>query len=211
MTTEQPTELIERLAGMLDLSGVPQTIRARAAQERVLLDATQQQSETPQTVWRYAWLQHREALLMPTMLGDEVVHVLCLEHARAMRAAAAGAHAHAAPRTPARGMLRPIAAASLGLWSALAARMDETQPVACAWSGRDGEEFLWLNFCMLALLVWHESDGRARNRRTLADLLAQIQKPERSASTIRLKLLPEAEHYFESADQWAALLAGSRS
>lgn len=209
MANEQPTELIAYLAGELDLSSVRQSVRARVAQERALLGAAHQQRATPQTVWRYAWLLHRQALLVPTVIGEEIVHMLCLEYARAMRAIAADAHANPAPHTPYRGALLPLVAASMGLWSALATHMDEAQLAARGWSDRDRHEFSWLNFCMLALRVSCGPDDRARSRRVLSELLAQIQQPERSASTIRLKLLPHAERYFEAADQWATSLAGA--
>jgi hypothetical protein len=210
MATERPAELIVQLAGELDLSSVQQTIEARAAQERALLDVAQRHSETPQTGWRYAWLQHRQALLMPAVVGDSRVNLLCLEHARAVRAIAATLRANSTPQAHAAGLLQALGARSIGLWSALAAHMAEARLGACAWPRGDGHELNWLYFCTLVLLGGRRPDGQPHSRRALSELLARIQTPKRSASTIRLKLLPQAEDYFEAADRWAALLAGAR-
>jgi hypothetical protein len=172
----------------------------------VLLDWAQHQPITPETLWRYAWLQHRQIMLMPAVIGDPLVNLLCLEHARAIRAIANDARANPEPHRPEHGLLLPLAAASLGVWSALSARIQEAPQLPSAWSDRDAYETIWLNFCLLALLGSREPDGRPRSRRELSDLLARIQRPKRSSSTIRLNLLPRIEQYFEVADQWAALM-----
>ena len=185
----------------------PKTIQALAAEREALCAevclGASAIALSPKALWRYAWFEHREAHLIASLLAEREALRICQRHAGALRDHAARMHAYPNPLSVRTGLFAALLHSSHAFWRDLRNLSCGPGSAPIAWPERDAETWVWLQFCKLHALVGMGPDGRARSRRELGAILAELDR-RTNPNTARLRLLPRVEQECLAGDGWAA-------
>lgn len=185
----------------------PPTLQDLAGEREVLCAELVPSAPTfalsPKAVWRYAWFEHRETYLIASLLAEPEALRICQQHSRELRGHAARMYSDPNPLSVRIGLFAAVLESSHAFWRDLRSLLCGPGTVPVAWPVRDAETWMWLQFCKLHTLVGMAPDGRARSRRELGAIVAELDQ-RTNPNTARLRLLPRVEQECLAGDGWVA-------
>jgi hypothetical protein len=183
---------------------VQDVVRRRLEIDRQILTTLGDEPRPGLLIWRLAWLRHRQALLIPSLISDERIVERCFGYSKELRSLARQIWSDTPDGAEWKHCLRPLLERSLEFWRALDQQLQAKHLGDARWLRRDVDELLWIRFGVLYISACITRERRWRSRRELAQILCGATVPRVTPNSVRLRLLPRIEADMKTADAWAA-------